>query len=372
MKKRNNRSQMIIIGAFCVFGLGLVLALFGLSKTVANIDKIAVSKEPEAILASAGVSDGMDVDLPVAYFDQRADACVNMYDTSSNDELAKRQFEWTSCGYSYKQLEQGMVGYELNENYLPVAVGGNLIANRGLDMTRWFGNVEGKSKEYADTLKLNYKAGSTVEFSFNDEDFYPLDEIDFSSGDKVNVDGHNHLFTMNFAVPFTVTTSGDESFEIVADDDTFVYVEKELALDMGGIHEALTGKLTINEAGEVYTGVGEEELAYSGIQVAKDEGSIVRIFHADRDAEDSVLKMRFSGMNLTVVQTQLADADGVQVAYDPADPSYVGPLGVIKVFQPDGTRGNMIILIVLSVVVVTCAMFTVILAHSYLKSRAQK
>ncbi|MBR3172682.1 hypothetical protein IKF21_02095 [Candidatus Saccharibacteria bacterium] len=374
MKKNQQKSQAITATLLTVFSLGLVLSIVGLSQTMTNIETETISRTPEAVLTSAGVSDGADISLPVVYFDQKSDECVNFYDVNMQTALSKRQFEWTSCGYNNGQIEQGLVGYQLGDNYLPVAVGGKMLPNRGLNnMDRWFTNVEGKSKEYNGTIKMIYRSGKTVEFSYTNGDFYPLDDISFSNGDNVNKDGHNHLFTMNFAIPFTVMADGNETFEITADDDTFVYVGMDLALDMGGIHEATNGKIAINEKGEVYTAIMGEELAYSGIQITKNEGSIIRIFHADRDANESVFKIRLTGMNLNVVQTQLASgSNGVQVAYDPTDPSYVKPLGETSVFRPDGTKGYLIVATVLGVAIVTMAMFTVILAHALIKSKQRK
>lgn len=374
MKKQGkNKSQIITILALTTFALALVLSVVGLSQTVTNIKQEQMAREPEVVLASAGVESGADISLPVAYFDQRSDACINMYDAGADGALASRQFEWTSCGYSNKQVEQGLVDYGLGEDYLPVAVGGKLTSNQGLkNMDRWFHNVEGKSKEYTGSLKLVYRTGDAVEFSYVNGDFYPLDNAVFSDGDVVNKDGHNHLFTMSFAVPFTVLANGEEKFTITADDDTFVYVGNDLAIDMGGIHEATTGKIAINENGEVYTGTMGKELAYSGIKVNKDGGSIIRIFHADRNADESVFKVHFTGMNMNIVQTQLASGSGVQVAYNPSDPSYVGPLGESSVFRPDGTKGYMIMATVLGVVIMTCAMFTAILARALIKAKRQK
>lgn len=374
-KQQKNKSQVITILALAIFALALVLSVVGLSQTVVNVKNEQMARAPEAVLANAGVESGADIGLPVAYYDQRSDECVNIYDKSVNDILEARQFEWTSCGYNNKQMEQGLVDYELDEDYLPVALGGELLPNRGLsDMTRWFSNVEGKSKEYTGTLELTYKLGETVEFSYVDENFYPLDEVEFSKEDSVNKDGHNHLFTMNFAVPFTVLANGEENFAITADDDTFVYVGKELALDMGGIHDAMTGRISINKAGEVYAGVAGEDLAFTGIKVNKGEGSIIRIFHADRDADGSVFKVYLTGMNLNIVQTQLASgSSGVQVAYDPSDPTgYVGPLGESSVFRPDGTKGYMIMATVLGVMIMACAIFTAILAHTLIQSKQRK
>ncbi len=366
--KQQKRSRIVAITGLAIFSVGLLLAVFGLSKTVESIDKIAISGEPEAILASAGVEEGQDISLPVAYFDQKADECVNLYDFGNNKSLKNRQFEWSSCGYAYRGIEQGLVEYELNEKYLPVATGaGKMMPNRGLmDFSRWFENVDGKSKAYTGTLKLAYGAGA--EFSFESDEFYPLDEVDFSAGDSVNEE-HNKLFTMNFSVPFTVAASGEEGFEIMADDDTFVFVGNRLVLDMGGIHKASTGKLSINETGEVYASVDGEGLAYSGTTVTKNEGSIVRIFHADRDSEDSVFKVKFSKMNLNVVESKVAGTDEVQVAYDPNDPSYVAPLGETSVVKPDRTKGYAIMATILGVAIISCAMFTAIFAHALIKNK---
>ncbi len=362
MKRQNQqkKSKMMLFAALGVFSLGLVLAVVGMSAAVVKIDEEAIARTPEAILASAGVEDGADVSLPVSYFDQRADECVNLYDLSSAKAAKARQFEWTSCGYEYAEIETGLAEYELAANYLPVATGaGRLLPNKGLDFSRWFAAVEGKSKAYNGTLDLKYTAAGAAEFSYENDEFYPLDEAEFSAGDSVNRDGRNHLFTMSFSVPFTV--AGGEKVEITADDDTFVYVGTKLALDMGGIHGATMGRIAVRENGEVYTGMENEDLAYSGITLAVGEGAAVRIFHADRDAKDSVFRLKLSEMKLNIVETQLASGKtGVEVAYDPNEPGYVGPLGESSVFRPDSTKGWIIMATVAGVVIVVASMFIVL------------
>ena len=373
MKKNNKKSQVANGVIMCLLVLGLFFTVFGLSKTIKSVDEIAISKTPEAILASAGVNEDDKISLPVVYFDQRADACINMFDADATKALRNRQFEWTSCDYYNRKIEQGLVDYYLGEDYLPVAKGGELTSNRGLsDMSRWFDTVEGKSKAYSGTIDLSYKA-DLAEFSFKDDDFYPLDEVNFSAGDAVNSDGHNHLFTMNFAIPFTVMASGDEIFEITADDDTFVFMGDKLVIDMGGIHSATNGKIAILENGDVYTAVGDTELAYSGVNVEKGDGLAIRIFHADRDSAESVFELRFAGMNLNVMKTELADAEtGVQVAYDPTDPSYIGPLGQSSVVRPDSTKGYIAIATVEGFMVVILSIFAAIITRSIIKRRAEK
>ncbi len=123
MKQRKNKSRVFGGIALGVLVVGMMLAVFGLSATVGEIADKAVSKTPDAILASAGVSEDKLISVPVIYYDQRMDECVNLYEVSLKEALEARQFEWTSCGYYNKQIEQGLVEFELGGEYLPVATG---------------------------------------------------------------------------------------------------------------------------------------------------------------------------------------------------------------------------------------------------------
>ena len=376
-KQKKSGNKVLVFGVVSVvaFVAALGLLSMGLSSTIGEIKQVAVTDSPEVILASAGVSDEKDIYLSVAYYDQRADECVNAYDAALGSELVQRQFEWESCGYLNKDLEQGLVDYELGEDHLPVFHAGKKTTNKALDATeRWFKAVEGKSASYIGALKMDYEV-SGAEFSFYQDRFYPVDEAKFSEGDVVNKDGHNHLFTMSFAVPFTVLANGGEQFEIAADDDTFVFVGDRLAIDLGGVHGVMGGRFEIHDDGEVYTAIGDEEPAYSGIRLNGGDGSMVRIFHADRDASQSVFNVKFAGMNISVVNTQLADnghGDSMQIAYDPTNPSYEAPLGQSVVIQPDNTKGYMIMATIEGMMVVVFAVLIVIAAKMVLKKRVEK
>lgn len=376
MKKKQNTKKFRILGGIALAGFvgAVLLSIFGMSNTVKEIKDVAVSKTPTAILASAGVQDGRAISVPVLYYDQRADECVNVYDLNMKKALESRQFEWSGCEYYNKQLEKGLVGFELDDDYLPVGVGGQLLPDRGLgDMTRWFSAVDGKSTSYAGVLQFGYRADG-AEFSFYKNDFYPLDEVEFSKGDFVNTDGHNHLFTMSFAVPFTPLFSGEEMFEVRADDDTFVFVGDKLVLDMGGVHDAVTGALQIRENGEIYESVDGEDFAYSGVTLTADDGSIVRIYHADRDSDNSEFNAKFTGMNLTLRDTKLSKEgeDEIQVAYDPSDPSYVAPLGESVVFRPSGTKGLIVVATIEGAMLVVFSVFIVLMAKYLMTSKRKK
>lgn len=372
MKMKSKKVWIFGIAGLVVMSFAVVFATVGFSETIAHVREGMIARTPDAILASAGLDGDKSVKLPVSYYDQRADGCVNLYDVSLRKELYARQFEWASCGYKNQKLEQGMVDFVLDENYLPVAIGGKFMPNRGLrDMGRWFTEVEGKSKYYAGTIEMNYDPNK-VEFWYSSDEFYPLDGAEFSNGDFVSGDGHNHLFTVNFAVPFTAFLNGEEEFEIRADDDTFVFVDNDLVIDMGGIHDATTGKMRINEKGEIYAAILDEDLAFTGVSVNAGAGAMIRIFHADRDAKNSVFDMRLKGFNVSVLNSEIANGDGVQVAYDPNDPSYIAPLGVSEVFSLDNTKGYAVMATIYGVLIMASAVFMLILVKYMIRQKQEQ
>ena len=266
--------------------------LFSLSGSVKELSVEITKSTANAILASARVTDETVVKVPVLYYDQVMDECTNLYDSNSSAKI--RQFEWASCEYYNSAIETGLTEPVLNDQFLPVAIGGELLPNRGLasGFSRWF------SAE----------------------------------------DGNNHLFTLNLGVPVQILMDGKEEFAITADDDTWVYIGSELVLDMGGVHNATTGRLKILENGEVHTAINEEDFAYSGVRVYRDSGTVVRIFHADRNSSESVFKIKFSNMLLNITDTTIASGNNVEVAYNPENPSYIAPLGESLRVEPDKSK----------------------------------
>ena len=345
--KKQKIGQIISISilALTVVAMGGILGGF-----IGTAQEISATKEDnkvDVILASANINNSTNVSVPILYYDQEKDACLDIYNISMNEAVSNRQFEWSDCGYYNSEVEAGMVSSKLDDQYLPVATGGSLLENRGVNgenFKRWFNQVEGKSKSYAGTMNLSYNS-ETGSFEYKNENYYPLDEITMNS-DVFGNKAHNHLFTLNLGVPFQALLNGGEKFVISADDDTWVFVGDTLVLDMGGVHDTISGNFIINEDGEVYASVNGEDLAFTGVKLKSGESSIVRIFHADRNGISSEFNLDFVNMLLNITNTSIASEDGgVEVAYDPTNPSYIAPLGESLTVRPDNRKALMTMMV---------------------------
>lgn len=370
MKVRN----IGFIISILVIGVSIAGMVVGVARMSQSVEELAVEMtkgQADVILASANVKNEASVTVPILYYDQKMDECVDLYSTTSRGLATWRQFEWSECGYQNFINEKDIVDGELDSNYLPSAVGGEALVNRGIvdGFSRWFSQVDGKSKSYGSTLNLVYDANNTS-FKYYNNEFYPLDDLTMSATEgewlprteSVNDDGHNHLFTLSLGVPIQVLMNGSERFEITADDDTWVFVDNKLVIDMGGIHDAMSAVFEIHNDGEVYSGIGDD-LAYTGVLLEEKESAVIRIFHADRDSgTDSLFSLTFENMVPNITDTSLAKSgsSGVEIAYDPSNPSYVAPLGESLTVKPNKSRALKTAITVQVVVVGVLAIATVI------------
>lgn len=357
--------------ALGVFTLSMVLAIVGLGNSVAEIRKVEVAQSPTTLLANAGVKEDTVVKLPVMYYDQISDVCVDLYDETVRDELYERQWEWNTCGYHGDGRETGIAAAELDANGLPVATGeGRLVPNRGVNFDGWFSEMEGISSQVPGALLMRYVRDG-AEFKFKASDFYPLDDIPFSEGDPANTGGHNRLFTMSFAVPFTVLGSGRETFSIRADDDTLVFLDGKLVIDMGGIHGATTGEMIVDRDGRVYARIENGEWADTGVAVTAGTAATIAVFHADRNSDESVLELDFMGMNLALAGgTQIATVTGANAAGGSLN--FTAPLGETKVFEADKARMLTVVATIEGVAVVVAAVLVVTVARFMIKQKVMK
>lgn len=396
-KKREQKKQKrLIFGlvAMGVFAVVMVTMIIAMGNSVSEIREAEVAHSPAALLANSGAKEDKWIALPVTYYDQISDECVDLYDAEKQTEVAERQWEWKKCGYNNGQIERGLVEEKLGENGLPVAKGTkvakvtkesegasstekktstamakvNMIPNRGVNFMGWFEEVEGVSDESKGTLSMRYQKEG-ADFSFAAEDFYPLDAVKFSAEDPVNADGHNHLFTLNFVVPFTVLGSGEETFLVRADDDTFVFVDEQLVVDMGGVHGAMTGEMLIDSDGQVYSKVEGGEWTATGVKLAVGEATQLAVFHADRDSSESTFELGFSGMNLALASgAKIASVSGTEAATG-AGMEYVEPLGESKVFEPETANMILIVATVEGVMVVLAAVLVVGVARFVIRQK---
>ncbi|EFA76162.1 PA14 domain-containing protein [Heterostelium album PN500] len=98
-------------------------------------------------------------------------------------------------------------------------------------------------------LTLNYDSDRNI-YTFDSQTFFPIDnqgwdKIDPSNKIYQDGDGNYHNFHFCMVSHMFFTYQGYEVFNFRGDDDVWVFINSELAVDLGGLHSAETGNVNL-------------------------------------------------------------------------------------------------------------------------------
>ena len=101
---------------------------------------------------------------------------------------------------------------------------------------------------------------------------------------------HNFSFTSEFRYWFKYEAGMSYTLDIAGDDDVWAFVNKRLAVDLGGIHTPVPGSVTLNDTTAASYGL-EPGNVYE-----------VAVFQAERQSTSSTFKITLAGFNLAPSQ----------------------------------------------------------------------
>lgn len=169
----------------------------------------------------------------------------------------------------------GLVEDMLGPDDKPVhAADGPTSQTTGPDnFNQWYNDIDGVNQTFTVSLPLTEESPGV--FVFDDDTFFPINGMGFPE----EFEGNNFHFTTEIHATFQYR--GGETFTFRGDDDVWVFVNRRLALDLGGLHEAETGMIDFDAMAETLD--IEVGTTYS-----------LDVFHAERSRVESNFRIETS------------------------------------------------------------------------------
>lgn len=122
---------------------------------------------------------------------------------------------------------------DLGADLKPVYAGQTPSTSGQTTFDQWFRDTPGVNKSKLITLPFVFGAGGRV--TYENTSFFPLDSDPDGFG---NTPGAQHDFHFTYELHTEFAYNGGEIFMFRGDDDIFVYINRKLVINLGGVHSA--------------------------------------------------------------------------------------------------------------------------------------
>jgi fibro-slime domain-containing protein len=178
-------------------------------------------------------------------------------------------------------LDLGIVEPTLGPDDTPVYAGNPTTPSThgSADFAQWFHDAADNLTTSV-SLPFGPAPSDPSAYASLNPEFFPVDNQLFG-----NEGPHNYYFTAALVVSFRY--HGGETFHLTSDDDSWLFINRKLAVDLGGVHQAMAGSVDLDSQREA-------------LGIAVGQTYPMHVFYADRHPIAAVLDIQVPAADFAV------------------------------------------------------------------------
>jgi fibro-slime domain-containing protein len=154
-------------------------------------------------------------------------------------KIAHEDMEQGCSGPLCDGVELGIVKNTLGADNNPVFNQDTASTNGAANFNQWYNDVSGVNTAQPFTVTLRQSESDPNIYTFNSGNgFFPID------GQMLGNEGKPHNYHFTIELHSTFKYENGQMFKFTGDDDVWVFIDKKLVLDLGGVHPKTSKTVT--------------------------------------------------------------------------------------------------------------------------------